>query len=272
MLARAWLVWAWSTAFGDKTTCCVQEVGAWREGGSRGGFQRLFFSSPRRRWQHRSAIEVTNEPILEFKPGSPERAALQKVPLRGIGIFWGSLRSQFVLLVLLGNPRLFPGGGTPRPAQPSSFPLGTVGDVTPHPHPVPHSQGTEGGLSPGLPLLVGLAGRMDGAGGGWWSSGRAAPTAPLSSSPVGARRPEGQDRGHPLRGRGRGGVDADGAVPAVGEFGGKPFLNKWKQSRGMYPAGERREGCQTDNHRGFASLFSLLTMRTRWPSTATPTR
>ncbi|KAM6312950.1 delta-1-pyrroline-5-carboxylate dehydrogenase, mitochondrial [Podargus strigoides] len=31
-----------------------------------------------RRWQHRSAIEVTNEPILEFKPGSPERAALQK--------------------------------------------------------------------------------------------------------------------------------------------------------------------------------------------------
>ncbi|XP_010153732.1 PREDICTED: delta-1-pyrroline-5-carboxylate dehydrogenase, mitochondrial [Eurypyga helias] len=32
----------------------------------------------RRRWQHRSAIEVTNEPILEFKPGSPERAALQK--------------------------------------------------------------------------------------------------------------------------------------------------------------------------------------------------
>ncbi|NXG53300.1 AL4A1 protein, partial [Psilopogon haemacephalus] len=30
------------------------------------------------RWQHRSAIEVTNEPILEFKPGSPERAALQK--------------------------------------------------------------------------------------------------------------------------------------------------------------------------------------------------
>ncbi|NXU93488.1 AL4A1 protein, partial [Xiphorhynchus elegans] len=33
---------------------------------------------PRRRWQHRSAIQVTNEPILEFKPGSPERAALQK--------------------------------------------------------------------------------------------------------------------------------------------------------------------------------------------------
>uniref|UniRef100_A0A8D0G339 Multifunctional fusion protein n=1 Tax=Sphenodon punctatus TaxID=8508 RepID=A0A8D0G339_SPHPU len=35
-------------------------------------------SRPRLRWQHRSAIEVTNEPILEFKPGSPERAALQK--------------------------------------------------------------------------------------------------------------------------------------------------------------------------------------------------
>ncbi|NWS36561.1 AL4A1 protein, partial [Polioptila caerulea] len=32
----------------------------------------------RRRWQHRAAIQVTNEPILEFKPGSPERAALQK--------------------------------------------------------------------------------------------------------------------------------------------------------------------------------------------------
>ncbi|XP_038015933.1 delta-1-pyrroline-5-carboxylate dehydrogenase, mitochondrial isoform X2 [Motacilla alba alba] len=31
-----------------------------------------------RRWQHRTAIQVTNEPILEFKPGSPERAALQK--------------------------------------------------------------------------------------------------------------------------------------------------------------------------------------------------
>uniref|UniRef100_A0A8C3QEJ8 Multifunctional fusion protein n=1 Tax=Geospiza parvula TaxID=87175 RepID=A0A8C3QEJ8_GEOPR len=31
-----------------------------------------------RRWQHRPAIQVTNEPILEFKPGSPERAALQK--------------------------------------------------------------------------------------------------------------------------------------------------------------------------------------------------
>lgn len=42
--------------------------------------------SRRWRWQHHAAIEVTNEPILEFKPGSPERAALQKVPLRGIGI------------------------------------------------------------------------------------------------------------------------------------------------------------------------------------------
>uniref|UniRef100_A0A8B9J0U1 Multifunctional fusion protein n=1 Tax=Amazona collaria TaxID=241587 RepID=A0A8B9J0U1_9PSIT len=31
-----------------------------------------------RRWQHHSAITVTNEPILEFKPGSPERAALEK--------------------------------------------------------------------------------------------------------------------------------------------------------------------------------------------------
>ncbi|NXO85173.1 AL4A1 protein, partial [Sitta europaea] len=31
-----------------------------------------------RRWQHGPAIQVTNEPILEFKPGSPERAALQK--------------------------------------------------------------------------------------------------------------------------------------------------------------------------------------------------
>uniref|UniRef100_A0A8C3NWZ5 Aldehyde dehydrogenase 4 family member A1 n=1 Tax=Cyanoderma ruficeps TaxID=181631 RepID=A0A8C3NWZ5_9PASS len=40
---------------------------------------------PRRRWQHSSAIQVTNEPILEFKPGSPERAALQKAlaDLRG---------------------------------------------------------------------------------------------------------------------------------------------------------------------------------------------
>uniref|UniRef100_A0A8C0UV48 Aldehyde dehydrogenase 4 family member A1 n=1 Tax=Cyanistes caeruleus TaxID=156563 RepID=A0A8C0UV48_CYACU len=39
-----------------------------------------FLSCPcaRRRWQHRPAIQVTNEPILEFKPGSPERAALQK--------------------------------------------------------------------------------------------------------------------------------------------------------------------------------------------------
>ncbi|XP_073173151.1 delta-1-pyrroline-5-carboxylate dehydrogenase, mitochondrial isoform X2 [Lepidochelys kempii] len=32
----------------------------------------------RLRWQHRIAVEVTNEPILEFKQGSPERAALQK--------------------------------------------------------------------------------------------------------------------------------------------------------------------------------------------------
>ncbi|KAG6936478.1 aldehyde dehydrogenase 4 family member A1 [Chelydra serpentina] len=30
------------------------------------------------RWQHRIAVEVTNEPILEFKQGSPERAALRK--------------------------------------------------------------------------------------------------------------------------------------------------------------------------------------------------
>uniref|UniRef100_A0A803VXJ3 Aldehyde dehydrogenase 4 family member A1 n=1 Tax=Ficedula albicollis TaxID=59894 RepID=A0A803VXJ3_FICAL len=35
-------------------------------------------SCRRRRWQHRPALQVTNEPILEFKPGSPERAALQK--------------------------------------------------------------------------------------------------------------------------------------------------------------------------------------------------
>uniref|UniRef100_A0A8C0EZE0 Delta-1-pyrroline-5-carboxylate dehydrogenase, mitochondrial n=2 Tax=Strigidae TaxID=30459 RepID=A0A8C0EZE0_BUBBB len=42
------------------------------------GFQLLSCFSPRRRWQHRLAVEVTNEPILEFKPGSPERAALQK--------------------------------------------------------------------------------------------------------------------------------------------------------------------------------------------------
>ncbi|NXD28057.1 AL4A1 protein, partial [Spelaeornis formosus] len=42
-------------------------------------------SCPRRRWQHGPAIQVTNEPILEFKPGSPERAALQKAlaDLRG---------------------------------------------------------------------------------------------------------------------------------------------------------------------------------------------
>uniref|UniRef100_A0A674JYX0 Multifunctional fusion protein n=1 Tax=Terrapene triunguis TaxID=2587831 RepID=A0A674JYX0_9SAUR len=33
---------------------------------------------PGLRWQHRIAVEVTNEPILEFKQGSPERAALQK--------------------------------------------------------------------------------------------------------------------------------------------------------------------------------------------------
>ncbi|NXE42392.1 AL4A1 protein, partial [Ptilorrhoa leucosticta] len=40
--------------------------------------QRLSCPCARRRWQHRPAIQVTNEPILEFKPGSPERAALQK--------------------------------------------------------------------------------------------------------------------------------------------------------------------------------------------------
>uniref|UniRef100_A0A8C8SJF9 Multifunctional fusion protein n=1 Tax=Pelusios castaneus TaxID=367368 RepID=A0A8C8SJF9_9SAUR len=38
----------------------------------------LSLSHPRLRWQHRSVVEVTNEPILEFKQGSPERAALQK--------------------------------------------------------------------------------------------------------------------------------------------------------------------------------------------------
>ncbi|XP_054857677.1 delta-1-pyrroline-5-carboxylate dehydrogenase, mitochondrial [Eublepharis macularius] len=30
------------------------------------------------RWQHRVAVEVANEPVLEFKPGSSERLALQK--------------------------------------------------------------------------------------------------------------------------------------------------------------------------------------------------
>ncbi|XP_044301341.1 delta-1-pyrroline-5-carboxylate dehydrogenase, mitochondrial [Varanus komodoensis] len=30
------------------------------------------------RWQHRVAVEVANEPVLAFLPGSPERAALQK--------------------------------------------------------------------------------------------------------------------------------------------------------------------------------------------------
>lgn len=59
-------------------------------------------------------------------------------------------------------------------------------------------------------------------GGGWWKSACAALTMVLSSSfHLGARRPEGQDRSHPVRDRGRRGVDADGAVPAVGEFGEK---------------------------------------------------
>ncbi|KAM6434927.1 delta-1-pyrroline-5-carboxylate dehydrogenase, mitochondrial [Liasis olivaceus] len=30
------------------------------------------------RWQHRAPVKVVNEPVLAFKPGSPERAALQK--------------------------------------------------------------------------------------------------------------------------------------------------------------------------------------------------
>lgn len=41
-------------------------------------------SLPRQRCLHHAAIQVTNEPILEFKAGSPERAALQKVPTHGI--------------------------------------------------------------------------------------------------------------------------------------------------------------------------------------------
>uniref|UniRef100_A0A8D2Q4I1 Multifunctional fusion protein n=1 Tax=Varanus komodoensis TaxID=61221 RepID=A0A8D2Q4I1_VARKO len=36
------------------------------------------FLSSRLRWQHRVAVEVANEPVLAFLPGSPERAALQK--------------------------------------------------------------------------------------------------------------------------------------------------------------------------------------------------
>uniref|UniRef100_A0A670YYK7 Delta-1-pyrroline-5-carboxylate dehydrogenase, mitochondrial n=1 Tax=Pseudonaja textilis TaxID=8673 RepID=A0A670YYK7_PSETE len=30
------------------------------------------------RWQHRASVKVVNEPVLAFKPGSPERAALQQ--------------------------------------------------------------------------------------------------------------------------------------------------------------------------------------------------
>uniref|UniRef100_A0A8C6XZE3 Multifunctional fusion protein n=1 Tax=Naja naja TaxID=35670 RepID=A0A8C6XZE3_NAJNA len=37
------------------------------------------------RWQHRPSVKVVNEPVLAFKPGSPERAALQQAlnDLRG---------------------------------------------------------------------------------------------------------------------------------------------------------------------------------------------
>lgn len=165
--------------FGQGTRWAVRHVLLGGEGveGRRtpGGFQRLSCSSPRRRWQHRSAIEVTNEPILEFKPGSPERAALQKVTAAGDQpFFWGggvSLRSWFLLLVLHSNPRLFPRvGGSPVLPSTRSFPLGTVGSCNSCPHPsspwAPHTQGTERSLSPGFPLLVGLGARMDGAGGG----------------------------------------------------------------------------------------------------------
>ncbi|KAM4758208.1 delta-1-pyrroline-5-carboxylate dehydrogenase, mitochondrial isoform 3-T3 [Cyanocitta cristata] len=52
---------------------------AGRERGGAGMWRRLrALRDGGRRWQHRPAIQVTNEPILEFKPGSPERAALQK--------------------------------------------------------------------------------------------------------------------------------------------------------------------------------------------------
>lgn len=40
----------------------------------------LFPSPSRLRWQHRAPVEVVNEPVLQFTAGSPERAALQKVP------------------------------------------------------------------------------------------------------------------------------------------------------------------------------------------------
>uniref|UniRef100_A0A2H6N0D7 Uncharacterized protein n=1 Tax=Micrurus carvalhoi TaxID=3147026 RepID=A0A2H6N0D7_9SAUR len=37
------------------------------------------------RWQHHASVKVVNEPVLAFKPGSPERAALQQAlnDLRG---------------------------------------------------------------------------------------------------------------------------------------------------------------------------------------------
>jgi len=67
-----------------------------------------------------------------------------------------------------------------------------------------------------------------------------APSAMPHSSRPGARRPEGPDGIHPVRHRGRGGVDASGAVPAVGESGGKNTdFNKWKWSGGLHPAGGR---------------------------------
>lgn len=38
-------------------------------------------------------------------------------------------------------------------------------------------------------------------------------------------------------------------------LGKNSLLYKGKQSRGVYPSGERRAVCQTDNYGGFSSLF-----------------
>lgn len=118
--------------FGQGTRWAVRHVLLGGEGveGRRtpGGFQRLSCSSLRRRWQHRSAIEVTNEPILEFKPGSPERAALQKVTAAGDQpFFWGG--GVFKVMVSASGAAqqpqaLSPGGGKPRPAQHPLLPFG----------------------------------------------------------------------------------------------------------------------------------------------------
>lgn len=91
---------------------------------------------------------MTNEPILEFKPGSPERAALQKVPVLGFGDFWGLEGPGLCCRCCMAAP------GSPwcdSPVLPSScsLPLGTavppVGAPCPEPVPMfPLPLGREG--------------------------------------------------------------------------------------------------------------------------------